>query len=54
MEMTIVPLKSAVGVMMRLPVLVALGPKVPVAVIVAFDCPPKETVNEPTVLPVTV
>ena len=31
MEITIVPLKLAVGVMMRLPVVVALGPKVPVA-----------------------
>ena len=53
-DTTIVPLKSDVGVMTSPATVVALGPNEPVAVILASDCPPNASVNEPAVLPVTV
>jgi hypothetical protein len=51
---TIVPLKSLVGVITNVPVVVALGPTAPVAVKLPLVKPPKPIVNEPAVLPVTV
>ena len=53
-DKTIVPLKSLVGVITSVPVVVALGPTLPVAVNEADIKPPKSIVNEPAVLPVTV
>ena len=54
MDITIVPLKSVVGVMDNVPVVVAFGPQALVAEY-AFDVtPPKVIVNEPAVLLVTV
>ena len=52
---TSVPLKSLVGVITRVPVVVALGPCAPepFALITKF-VPPKSTVTVPAVLPVTV
>jgi hypothetical protein len=51
---TIVPLKSEVGVITNVSVVVARGPTAPVAVNAEDVNPPKATVNDPAVLPVTV
>ena len=53
-DKTIVPLKSDVGVITRVPVVVALGPTAPVAVNAEDVKPPKSMTNEPAVLPETV
>ncbi len=54
MLITIVPSKSVVGVIERVPVEVALGPVAPVAVNPEVVTPPNKILNEPAVLPVTV
>jgi hypothetical protein len=51
---TIVPSKSVVGVIERVPVLVARGPTAPVALNPEVVTPPNKILNEPAVLPVTV
>ena len=53
-DKTIVPLKSLVGVITKVPVVVARGPTLPVAVKLPLVNPPKATVKLPAVLPVTV
>ena len=53
-ETTIVPLKSVVGVIEKVPVEVAFGPQVPVAVTLDWVSPPNPIVKLPAVLPVTV
>ena len=53
-DKTIVPLKSDVGVITTLSVVVALGPTAPVAVKLPDINPPKPMVKLPAVLPVTV
>jgi hypothetical protein len=53
-DRTKVPSKSLVGVITKFPVAVALGSHVPVAVLPAADCPPKEIVIDPAVRPVIV
>ena len=53
-DSTTVPSKSVVGVTVKLPVVVVVGPKAPLAVIVARDCPPNARVKLPAVRPVTV
>ena len=53
-DKTIVPSNADVGVITKVPVVVALGPTAPVAVNTADIKPPKSMTNEPAVLPVTV
>ena len=53
-DKTIVPLKSEVGVITSVPVVVALGPTAPVEAMLPEVTPPKPMVKLPAVLPVTV
>ena len=53
-DKTIVPLKSEVGVITSVPVVVTLGPMLPVAVIPPLKYSPNPIVKLPAVLPVTV
>ena len=51
---TIVPLKSLVGVIVKPAVEVAVGPHAPVAEIEEIESPPKAIVTDPAVRPVIV
>jgi hypothetical protein len=53
-EITIVPSNRDVGVIVKLSVVVVVGPNAPLAVIPAMDWPPKAIVNDPAVRRVTV